>query len=128
MPYGGNDWLALTQEPTLEPEIPICDPHHHFWDFRSERTPYQRYLLHELAADVNCGHNDGMRPESQVRTGLRAGARWIRTCGPAQKTSISSHRDGAAAGVQTIGYGDRIALAAVLARGYRARVLLASFT
>ena len=57
MPYGGNDWLALTQEPTLEPEIPICDPHHHFWDFRSERIPYQRYLLDELAADVNCGHN-----------------------------------------------------------------------
>ena len=57
MPYGGNDWLALTQEPTSEPEIPICDPHHHFWDFRSERIPYQRYLLHELAADVNCGHN-----------------------------------------------------------------------
>jgi hypothetical protein len=28
MPYGGNDWLALTQEPTLEPEIPICDPHY----------------------------------------------------------------------------------------------------
>ena len=55
MPYGGNDWLALTQEATLEPEIPICDPHHHFWDFRSERIPYQRYLLHELAADVNCG-------------------------------------------------------------------------
>ena len=27
MPYGGNDWLALTQEPTPEPEIPICDPH-----------------------------------------------------------------------------------------------------
>ena len=57
MPYGGNDWLALTQEPTLEPEIPICDPHHHFWDFRSERIPYQRYLLHELAVDVNCGHD-----------------------------------------------------------------------
>jgi L-fuconolactonase len=57
MPYGGNDWLALTREPTLEPEIPICDPHHHFWDFRFERIPYQRYLLHELAADVNCGHN-----------------------------------------------------------------------
>ena len=57
MPYGGNDWLALTQEATLEPEIPICDPHHHFWDFQSERIPYQRYLLHELAADVNCGHN-----------------------------------------------------------------------
>src|SRR4029077_339552 len=57
MPYGGNDWLALTQEPTLEPEISICDPHHHFWDLRPERIPYQRYLLHELIADINCGHN-----------------------------------------------------------------------
>src|SRR3989475_4463420 len=57
MPYGGNDWLALTQEPTLEPEIPICDPHHHFWDCRTDRLPYQRYLLHELVADVHCGHH-----------------------------------------------------------------------
>jgi predicted TIM-barrel fold metal-dependent hydrolase len=56
MAYGGNDWLALTQEETLEPEIAICDPHHHFWDHRLERVPYQRYLLHELAADINRGH------------------------------------------------------------------------
>ena len=57
MPFGDNDWLALTPEPTLEPELPICDPHHHFWDFRTERVPYQRYLLHELAADIHSGHN-----------------------------------------------------------------------
>jgi predicted TIM-barrel fold metal-dependent hydrolase len=57
MPFGGNDWLALTTEPTLEPELPICDPHHHFWDYRTERLPYQRYLLHELAADIHSGHN-----------------------------------------------------------------------
>ena len=57
MPYGDNDWLALTVEPTLEPDMPICDPHHHFWDFRSVRIPYQRYLLHELSDDVNSGHN-----------------------------------------------------------------------
>ena len=57
MPFGGNDWLALTPEETLEPEMPICDPHHHFWDFRTVRMPYQRYLLHELSADVNSGHN-----------------------------------------------------------------------
>ncbi len=57
MPFGGEDWLALTQEPALEPEIPICDPHHHFWDLRPSRIPYQRYLLHELAADINSGHN-----------------------------------------------------------------------
>jgi L-fuconolactonase len=57
VPYGDNDWLALTEEETLEPEIPICDPHHHFWDFRTARIPYQRYLLHELIADVSRGHN-----------------------------------------------------------------------
>ncbi len=57
MPFGGNDWLALSPETTLEPELPICDPHHHFWDKRSERVPYQTYLLHQLAADVNSGHN-----------------------------------------------------------------------
>ena len=57
MPFGGNDWLALTPEPTLEPEIPICDPHHHFWDFRTARLPYQRYLLDELTADISAGHN-----------------------------------------------------------------------
>src|ERR1700686_2389496 len=57
MPYGGNDWLALTQEATLEPGLPICDPHHHFWDFRTTRIPYERYLLHELVADVDVGHD-----------------------------------------------------------------------
>ena len=57
MPFGGNDWLSQTREPTLEPEIPICDPHHHFWDHRLERIPYQRYLLHELLADINSGHD-----------------------------------------------------------------------
>ena len=57
MPFGGNDWHALREEETLEPEIAICDPHHHFWDYRTERIPYQRYLLHELADDINSGHN-----------------------------------------------------------------------
>ena len=57
MPYGDNDWLALTTEETLEPELPICDAHHHFWDLRMDRVPYHRYLLHELAADINSGHN-----------------------------------------------------------------------
>ena len=57
MPFGGNDWLALTAEAPLEPELPICDPHHHFWDRRLERVPYQRYVLDELNADIYCGHN-----------------------------------------------------------------------
>ena len=57
MPFGSNDRLSLTQEPTLEPGLPICDPHHHFWDLRPQSIPYQRYLLHELNADIYSGHN-----------------------------------------------------------------------
>ena len=41
----------------MEPELLICDPHHHFWDFRSDRAPYDRYLLHELTEDLSGGHN-----------------------------------------------------------------------
>ena len=53
----GNDWLAQTIEPTLEPEIPICDPHHHSWEYRPEPAAYQRYLLQDLVDDINRGHN-----------------------------------------------------------------------
>jgi L-fuconolactonase len=55
--HGGNDWLAQTVEPTLEPELPICDPHHHLWDESPARQPYHRYLRDELASDVDSGHN-----------------------------------------------------------------------
>src|SRR5436309_7751199 len=73
MPYGGNDWLALTREETLEPQIAICDPHHHFWDHRLERIPYQRYLLHELIADIGAGHNVRSTVFIEARSMYRAG-------------------------------------------------------
>jgi hypothetical protein len=58
MPYGGNDWLALTQEPTVEPEIAICDPHHHFWDHRIGASPtssicFTSWLPISTAATMN---------------------------------------------------------------------------
>jgi predicted TIM-barrel fold metal-dependent hydrolase len=49
-----RDWLSLTKEEALEPQLPIIDPHHHFWN-TTDRNP-QRYLLDDLAADVK-GHN-----------------------------------------------------------------------
>ena len=73
MPIGGDDWLALTPEPALEPEIPICDPHHHFWDFRTQYSPYHRYLLHELAADINSGHNVRSTVFVEARAMYRSG-------------------------------------------------------
>lgn len=50
------DWLALTVEAPLEPDLRICDPHHHLWDLRPERLA-PRYLLEEVLADVQSGHN-----------------------------------------------------------------------
>lgn len=47
-----QDWLDRLVEPVLEPELPIVDPHHHLWD-----RPGWRYLLDELLADTNSGHN-----------------------------------------------------------------------
>jgi hypothetical protein len=40
-----QDWLALTKEDALEPQLPIIDPHHHFWN-TADRTPQKyRYCL-----------------------------------------------------------------------------------
>ncbi len=47
-----DDWLARRQEPALEPDLPIIDPHHHLWD-----RPHWRYLLDDLLADTEQGHN-----------------------------------------------------------------------
>jgi L-fuconolactonase len=47
-----DQWLAQVNEDILEPELPLCDPHHHLWDH-----PGHRYLLDELIADVGSGHN-----------------------------------------------------------------------
>ena len=48
---GESAWLAKVQEEILEPERPICDPHHHLWEHDT------RYLLPELLADTGSGHN-----------------------------------------------------------------------
>jgi len=45
-------WLDLTVEEALEPSMPICDPHHHFWD-----RPNDRYFLDDLYNDLSGGHN-----------------------------------------------------------------------
>jgi predicted TIM-barrel fold metal-dependent hydrolase len=55
-PVTHADWLALTIETPLEPDLPICDPHHHLWDGRSGRVA-PRYLLDEILADARSGHN-----------------------------------------------------------------------
>ena len=45
-------------EEVLEPDLPICDPHHHLWDF-----PGSRYMLEDLLEDTAGG---GHKVESTV--------------------------------------------------------------
>ena len=47
-----QDWLDRRKEPILEPGLPIVDPHHHLWI-----RPGSRYLVGDLLADTNSGHN-----------------------------------------------------------------------
>src|SRR5712671_2522194 len=47
------DWLARREEEILDPDLPIVDPHHHLVD----RENTGRYLLPDLLADTESGHN-----------------------------------------------------------------------
>src|ERR1700728_4042937 len=61
-------WLGKLTEEIIEPELPIVDPHHHLWDH-----PGSRYLLDELLADCNSGHNIVATVFIQCGSGYRTG-------------------------------------------------------
>lgn len=42
------EWLSLTQEAALEPDLPIIDPHHHLWE-----RPGNTYMLQDLLEDTS---------------------------------------------------------------------------
>lgn len=48
---GRIDWLSRTVEAALDPELALCDPHHHLWEH-----PGHRYLVDDFLADIAGGH------------------------------------------------------------------------
>jgi predicted TIM-barrel fold metal-dependent hydrolase len=48
-------WLDQVQEDVIEPDLPICDPHHHLWGVRKGAIE-PRFLIEELSAETNSGH------------------------------------------------------------------------
>lgn len=62
-------WLAQVQEPALDPDAPIVDPHHHLWT-----RPFV-YDTAELVADLTSGHR-------VVATVYTEAGRGYRTSGP----------------------------------------------
>ena len=52
-----REWLDGIEEEILEPDLPICDPHHHLWDRAAAHPIQPRYLLDEILADTGSGHS-----------------------------------------------------------------------
>ena len=51
-PNPNADWLSRVTEDPIDPDLPICDPHHHLW-----RREGNDYMLPDLLQDINSGHN-----------------------------------------------------------------------
>lgn len=58
--------LRSNVEEPIEPALPICDPHHHFWE-----RPAGRYMAEELLADTGSGHNITSTVFIECRSGYR---------------------------------------------------------
>jgi len=61
------EWLASATEPALEPELPIVDAHHHFYE-----RPSWTYLLDDYQEDLRSGHNVRASVYMQALTRYRA--------------------------------------------------------
>jgi L-fuconolactonase len=62
-------WLDQRKEDILQPDRPLCDPHHHLWD--NAENPY---LLPQLLADTGSGHNIVSTVFVECSSMYRAGA------------------------------------------------------
>jgi predicted TIM-barrel fold metal-dependent hydrolase len=58
-------------EEILEPDLVICDPHHHLWDDTHD-TYHYRYMTEELRADTGSGHLIDKTVFVQCRSGYRS--------------------------------------------------------
>ncbi len=73
--HGAESPEAPTVEAVIDPELTICDPHHHLWDRRGDR-----YLLDDLRRDIG-----GHRVVQSVFVECYSG---YRTTGPAELHSV----------------------------------------
>ncbi len=99
-----DEWLALYDEPALEPDLPIIDPHHHLW----ERADWV-YMLPDLLEDTNSGQNIIGTVFVQCRSMHRAG-------GPDEMKPIgeTEFANGVAAMSASGGYGHTAACAGIV--------------
>jgi L-fuconolactonase len=102
-----HDWLSAHDEPVLEPELPIIDPHHHLWD--RESSPY---FLFDFLRDAANGH----RIEASIF--VECGA-MHRKDGPLALRCVGETEfvNGCAAMSASGNYGSTLACAAIIGQG-----------
>jgi predicted TIM-barrel fold metal-dependent hydrolase len=86
-------------EDALEPDLVICDPHHHLWD-----RPGNRYLFDSLRADTRGGHRVVSTVFVECQSGYRSdGQEPFRPVGETEFV-VAADSDGLIAGI--VGYAD----------------------
>lgn len=102
---GDAPWLAQVAEEVLEPELAICDPHHHLWEHQD------RYLLDELLEDTGSGHH-------VVSTVFVECAAFYRASGPREMRFVGETEfvQGVAAMAASGRYGDTKVAAGIVSR------------
>jgi predicted TIM-barrel fold metal-dependent hydrolase len=111
-PHVNEAWLGRLREDIIEPALPIVDAHHHLWE-----RPSGRYLLEDLTADLEAGHNVGATVFIQCGFGYRSdGPEELRPVGETEYIAALAAR-AEAAGIRAcagiVGYcdfrqGDRV--------------------
>jgi predicted TIM-barrel fold metal-dependent hydrolase len=83
----------------VEPDLPICDPHHHLWDH-----PTNRYMTKELRDDTGSGHNVVSTVFVECMSGYRHnGPAALRPVGETEFV-VAAEPDGLIAGI--VGFAD----------------------
>ena len=109
-------WIAKIREDALEPDLPICDPHHHLW--LDEGHTGWPYALEDLHADTGAGHNVVRTVFLECRTEYRTdGPDHLRPVGETEfvvELAEHSAEGGGAEIAAIIGYAD-VSLGAAVA-------------
>ena len=97
-----DSWLALTEEDPIEPDMPILDPHHHFWE-----RPGDVYLLEHLLTDTRSGHRVAQTVFVECRSQYR-------TTGPEELRSVGEVEFVASIAAASAAAGSETAVAAAI--------------
>ena len=102
------EWYAAVQEDTVEPGRPIIDTHHHLWE---NTSMWGRYVLDDLWADTESGHNIEKTVFIDCRSGYRAdGPEHLRPVGETEfvagVAAESAKREGAATIAAIVSHAD----------------------